>query len=89
MGRCGQIVMGPAGSGKSTYCANLAEHMQAIQRSVHVVNLDPAADQFNYHVRATRAVRALLRRARASAAGDRACVTPLALRLLRRRCRWT
>ncbi|KAG8464774.1 hypothetical protein KFE25_010142 [Diacronema lutheri] len=50
MGRCGQVIMGPAGSGKSTYCARLAEHMQAIQRSVHIVNLDPAADQFNYDV---------------------------------------
>jgi len=50
MGRCGQIVMGPAGSGKSTYCARLAEHMQAIGRSVQVVNLDPAADNFNYDV---------------------------------------
>jgi hypothetical protein len=53
MGRCGQIVMGPAGSGKSTYCARLAEHMQAIGRSVQVVNLDPAADNFNYDVRAS------------------------------------
>lgn len=44
--------MGPAGSGKSSYCARLAEHMQAIQRTVHIVNLDPAADQFSYPVRA-------------------------------------
>lgn len=59
MGRCGQVVMGPAGSGKSSYCARLAEHMQALQRSVHVVNLDPAADHFNYDVRArARSIRA-------------------------------
>lgn len=43
--------MGPAGSGKSSYCARLAEHMQALQRSVHIVNLDPAADEFKYEVR--------------------------------------
>lgn len=59
MGRCGQLVMGPAGSGKSTYCGRLNEHMQAVHRRLHVVNLDPAAEQFNYDVRAhARALRA-------------------------------
>lgn len=44
--------MGPAGSGKSTYCATMIEHCQAINRSVQVVNLDPAAEHFNYPVMA-------------------------------------
>eukprot|EP00252_Welwitschia_mirabilis_P000076 TRINITY_DN10049_c0_g2_i1.p1 TRINITY_DN10049_c0_g2~~TRINITY_DN10049_c0_g2_i1.p1 ORF type:complete len:280 (-),score=61.53 TRINITY_DN10049_c0_g2_i1:251-1090(-) len=45
-----QLVIGPAGSGKSTYCYNLQQHCSSIGRSVHVVNLDPAADNFNYEV---------------------------------------
>eukprot|EP00088_Acartia_fossae_P010465 TRINITY_DN1522_c0_g1_i1.p1 TRINITY_DN1522_c0_g1~~TRINITY_DN1522_c0_g1_i1.p1 ORF type:complete len:277 (+),score=68.64 TRINITY_DN1522_c0_g1_i1:31-861(+) len=43
-----QIVMGPAGSGKSTYCSALAAHAADAKRSVHVVNLDPAAERFIY-----------------------------------------
>ena len=44
----GQLVVGPAGSGKSTYCATLAKHGEAIGRRISVVNLDPAAEQFDY-----------------------------------------
>lgn len=44
-----QIVMGPAGSGKSTYCSALASHAQDAKRTVNVVNLDPAADRFSYN----------------------------------------
>jgi GTPase SAR1 family protein len=40
--------MGPAGSGKSTYCATIVTHCQNIGRSVHLVNLDPAAERFEY-----------------------------------------
>jgi len=43
-----QIVMGPAGSGKSTYCSALAAHAADAKRTVNVVNLDPAADRFIY-----------------------------------------
>lgn len=50
MGKYAQIVIGPAGCGKSTYCNHLYEHCQAINRAVHVVNLDPAAEQFQYPV---------------------------------------
>jgi len=46
--RYAQIVMGPAGSGKSTYCSALAAHGQDSKRRINVVNLDPAADHFNY-----------------------------------------
>lgn len=55
MGRiCLQIVMGPAGSGKSTYCHAVQEHFASLgrmrHRTVHVANLDPAAENFNYDV---------------------------------------
>jgi len=55
MGRCAiQLVTGPAGSGKSTYCHILQEHGLAMgpkhRRRLHVVNLDPAAEHFRYDV---------------------------------------
>lgn len=42
--------MGPAGSGKSTYCAQLAEHCTSVKRRMHFINLDPAAEHFDYAV---------------------------------------
>ncbi|KAM0756273.1 hypothetical protein T439DRAFT_320975 [Meredithblackwellia eburnea MCA 4105] len=39
----GQLVIGPPGSGKSTYCYGLHQFMTALQRPIIVVNLDPAA----------------------------------------------
>ncbi|RQM25736.1 hypothetical protein B5M09_005301 [Aphanomyces astaci] len=45
-----QIVMGPAGTGKSTYCKNMHEFCAASGRLTYVVNLDPAADHFEYPV---------------------------------------
>lgn len=56
MGRCSiQIVMGPAGSGKSTYCHAIQEHCAAKVAGgapgttlVSVANLDPAAEHFEY-----------------------------------------
>ncbi|PIO65681.1 hypothetical protein TELCIR_12635, partial [Teladorsagia circumcincta] len=53
-----QLVMGPAGSGKSTYCSVIYNHCQSIGRFVQVVNLDPAAEAFNYP--ATADVRSLI-----------------------------
>lgn len=50
MVRHAQLVIGPAGSGKSTYCANIQQHCESIGRTVHVVNLDPAAEEFKYDV---------------------------------------
>ncbi|KAL9181583.1 hypothetical protein ACHAXT_010388 [Thalassiosira profunda] len=55
MGRCViQLVTGPAGSGKSTYCHILQEHGLSLcpkhKRRMHVVNLDPAAEHFRYDV---------------------------------------
>jgi GTPase SAR1 family protein len=48
MGKHAQLVMGPAGCGKSTYCSAIIDHCAAIGRSVHAINLDPAADNFDY-----------------------------------------
>ncbi|KAK4307179.1 hypothetical protein Pmani_021030 [Petrolisthes manimaculis] len=43
-----QLVLGPAGSGKSTYCAALQKHAETINRVINVVNLDPAAEAYTY-----------------------------------------
>jgi len=48
MGGFAQLVIGPAGCGKSTYCAALGEHAGAVGRALRVVNLDPAAERFAY-----------------------------------------
>lgn len=50
MGKHAQIVIGPAGSGKSTYCKAIQHYCNTVRRSVHVVNLDPAAEAFDYDV---------------------------------------
>ncbi|KAL6749512.1 GPN-loop GTPase [Haematococcus lacustris] len=50
MGKYAQLVIGPAGCGKSTYCDTLYQHCQAIGRTIHIVNLDPAAEHFAYPV---------------------------------------
>ena len=36
----GQIIIGPPGSGKSTYCAAVAEMMRNLKRKVAIINLD-------------------------------------------------
>ncbi|EWC47931.1 GPN-loop GTPase-like 2 [Drechslerella stenobrocha 248] len=43
-----QLVIGPPGSGKSTYCAGMHQFMSAIGRKCQVVNLDPANDATPY-----------------------------------------
>ena len=48
MGKHCQVVMGPAGVGKSTYCHTMQQFCNTKGRTVHVVNLDPAADAFAY-----------------------------------------
>ncbi|CEN62299.1 GPN-loop GTPase [Aspergillus pseudodeflectus] len=44
----GLLVCGPAGVGKTTACNALIQHLQTVRRSVFYVNLDPAADNFQY-----------------------------------------
>lgn len=48
MPRYAQLVLGPAGSGKSSYVSAMIHHGEAIKRQIHAVNLDPAAEQFDY-----------------------------------------
>lgn len=48
MGRYAVLVTGPAGSGKSTLCSSLITHAQAQGRSMHLFNMDPAAENFEY-----------------------------------------
>lgn len=44
----GQLVIGPPGSGKSTYCDGMHQFASAIGRKCSVVNLDPANDHTSY-----------------------------------------
>lgn len=48
MGRFVQLVLGPAGVGKSSYCRTMQEHCRLSKRSMHIGNLDPAAEFFSY-----------------------------------------
>ncbi|GBN82812.1 GPN-loop GTPase 2 [Araneus ventricosus] len=44
----GQLVIGPPGSGKTTYCHAMSEYLQGLGRKVAIVNLDPANDVLPY-----------------------------------------
>ncbi|KAK7492519.1 hypothetical protein BaRGS_00016185 [Batillaria attramentaria] len=44
----GQVVIGPPGSGKTTYCAGMAQFLEGFGRKVAVINLDPANDVLPY-----------------------------------------
>lgn len=50
MGKHAILVMGPAGAGKSTFCSVVQRHCEVSHRRVHALNLDPAADHFDYEV---------------------------------------
>jgi GPN-loop GTPase len=43
-----QLIIGPPGSGKSTYCNGMHQFMSAIGRKCSIVNLDPANDHILY-----------------------------------------
>ncbi len=44
----GQLVIGPPGSGKSTYCNGMQQYLQLVGRKLAVINLDPANDHPPY-----------------------------------------
>lgn len=44
----GQVVIGPPGSGKTTYCNGVQQYLTAARRRVALVNLDPANDVLPY-----------------------------------------
>lgn len=44
----GQLVIGPPGSGKTTYVGAMADLLRALGRKVAIVNLDPANENMNY-----------------------------------------
>ncbi|KAF2672262.1 ATP binding protein [Microthyrium microscopicum] len=44
----GQLVIGPPGSGKSTYCDGMHQFLSAVGRPCSIVNLDPANDHTSY-----------------------------------------
>ena len=43
-----QLVIGPPGCGKSTYCRGMKEFLSGLGRKVAVVNLDPANEALPY-----------------------------------------
>ena len=48
MTRFGQLVIGPPGSGKTTYVAAMAELLRSLGRKVAIVNLDPGNENMTY-----------------------------------------
>lgn len=48
-GLYGQLVLGPPGSGKTTYCGKMAEYLLKNGRKAILVNLDPANDTLPYN----------------------------------------
>jgi len=48
MGKFIQLVIGPAGVGKSTYCKSIQEHGLTTKRVIRVGNLDPACESYEY-----------------------------------------
>ena len=40
----GQVVVGPPGAGKTTYCDGMAQFLNALGRNTAIINIDPAND---------------------------------------------
>ncbi|XP_033210583.1 GPN-loop GTPase 2 [Belonocnema kinseyi] len=45
----GQLVIGPPGSGKTTYCNGMGEFLESLGRKVAIVNIDPANENMEYN----------------------------------------
>nr|XP_027200969.1 GPN-loop GTPase QQT1-like [Dermatophagoides pteronyssinus] len=45
----GQLIIGPAGSGKTTYCNVISKYLNNLNRDVIIVNLDPDNETFPYN----------------------------------------
>ena len=43
-----QIVIGPPGVGKTTYCDGMQQLLEGIQRPTTIINLDPANEELPY-----------------------------------------
>ena len=46
--RYAQLVVGPCGVEKTTYCAKMKEHCSVTKRNVFLVNMDPANETMQY-----------------------------------------
>lgn len=44
----GQLVIGPPGAGKTTYCDGMAQFLQSLGRKVTLINLDPANENLPF-----------------------------------------
>ncbi|XP_061710248.1 LOW QUALITY PROTEIN: GPN-loop GTPase 2-like [Cydia pomonella] len=44
----GQLVLGPPGAGKTTYCCKMSQLLRKFRRKVVIVNLDPANELMSY-----------------------------------------
>ena len=44
----GQVVIGPPGSGKTTYCEGMVQYLTQLGRQVAIINLDPANEDLPY-----------------------------------------
>ncbi|XP_038210820.1 GPN-loop GTPase 2 [Zerene cesonia] len=44
----GQLVIGPPGAGKTTYCNEMSKLLRKLNRKVVIVNMDPANDNITY-----------------------------------------
>lgn len=45
----GQLVLGPPGAGKTTYCSQMSRLLRKLGRKVIIVNLDPANESMSYN----------------------------------------
>lgn len=44
----GQLVVGPPGSGKTTYCNGMSKFLDKLGRKIAIINIDPANENMEY-----------------------------------------